>query len=179
MEVNGGMPPNCRVFVGNLDTKVTWKILKDNMQAAGEVVRVEIMKDSRGNSKGCAIVIYSSALEAQRAIQQMHEVELFGKPMHLREDLPVKRRHSRSRSPRHMSRVYVSNLPYSATSIQITQAFKKFGRIDKVEVPKDRHDRPKGYCYIYFGANSEAETAVREMGNSSFEGRIIEVSMAS
>mmetsp|Transcript_5886 Transcript_5886/g.10473 ORF Transcript_5886/g.10473 Transcript_5886/m.10473 type:complete len:107 (-) Transcript_5886:120-440(-) len=104
MEVDGGMPANCRVYVSNLDSKVTWKILKDNMQAAGEVSHVDILKDSRDQSKGCAIVTYASPLEAQRAVQQMNEVELFGRPMQLREDLPVKRRVSRSRSPRRVPR---------------------------------------------------------------------------
>lgn len=83
MEVSGGMPPYCRAFVANLDTRVTSKILKDNMQSAGEVVRVNVMSNSRGESKGCAIVIYTSSLEAQMAIQQMHEVKLLGRPMQL------------------------------------------------------------------------------------------------
>jgi RNA recognition motif-containing protein len=68
------------VFVANLDTRVTWKILKDNMQSAGEVVRVNVITNSRGESKGCAIVIYASSLE-KMAIQQMHEVKLLGRPM--------------------------------------------------------------------------------------------------
>ncbi|CAJ1340682.1 unnamed protein product [Effrenium voratum] len=77
----------CRVFVGNLAYSVTWKELKDHMRGAGDVLFCEILKEpgTALGSKGCAIVEYSSAREARRAIR-MTDTELRGRKMWVRED---------------------------------------------------------------------------------------------
>lgn len=79
---------NRRVFVGNLAYSVTWQELKDHMRRAGDVLFCEILKE-RGTtlgSKGCAIVEYSNASEARRAIRSMTDTELRGRKMWVRED---------------------------------------------------------------------------------------------
>ena len=54
---------NSKVYVGNLAWAVSWQDLKDHMRGTGEalnVAHVEVLTDSSGRSKGCAIVEYST-----------------------------------------------------------------------------------------------------------------------
>ena len=52
------------------------------MRAAGEVIRADILEESNGRSKGCGLVEYSTAEEAMRAVQILHDTELKGAHIH-------------------------------------------------------------------------------------------------
>merc|ERR1712150_42513 len=82
----GGCRPvalGCRVFVGNLAYSVTWKDLKDHMRMAGNIIRCDILPQpgTTLNSKGCGIAEYSCAAEARRAIRELHDTDLKGRPI--------------------------------------------------------------------------------------------------
>ncbi|BGP24410.1 heterogeneous nuclear ribonucleoprotein M [Rhodotorula toruloides] len=76
----------CRVYVGNLAFGVKWNDLKDFMREAGNVVFAEIMLLPNGMSKGCGVVEYSTPEEAQRAIRELSDQQLLGRPVFVRED---------------------------------------------------------------------------------------------
>lgn len=78
--------PGNRVYVGNIDWKVSWQDLKDHMRNCGRVVRADILMDNKGRSKGCAIVEYSTEEEAQRAITELTDSEILGRKIFVRED---------------------------------------------------------------------------------------------
>jgi len=75
-----------RVYVGNLSFQVRWNDLKDFASAAGTVVFSEIITLPNGMSKGCGVVEFSTPEEARRAITELNEGQLFGRPAFLRED---------------------------------------------------------------------------------------------
>lgn len=56
------------------------------MRQSGDVVHADIIEGNDGRSKGCGIVEYSSAREARRAISEMTDTELNGRPIFCRED---------------------------------------------------------------------------------------------
>ena len=74
------------VYVGNLSFDVTWQDLKDHMRQSGDVVRADVMQDDSGKSKGCGLVEFSSSKDALRAIRQLNDTELRGRPIFIRED---------------------------------------------------------------------------------------------
>ncbi|GAA5903696.1 hypothetical protein JCM6882_003389 [Rhodosporidiobolus microsporus] len=76
----------CRVYVGNLAYGVKWNDLKDFMREAGNVVFSEIMMLPNGMSKGCGVVEFSEPEEAQRAIRELNDQQLLGRPLFIRED---------------------------------------------------------------------------------------------
>lgn len=78
--------PTCRVYVGNLSWKVRWQDLKDHMKQAGEVVRADVFEDFQGRSKGCGIVEYTNVEDAQKAIKELTDTELFDRLIFVRED---------------------------------------------------------------------------------------------
>ena len=143
------------------------------MEQAGEVARVEILEDSKRN-KSCAIVIYSSALEAQRAIQQLDGKELDNKIIEVREDSGPRR----SRSPRKANQIYIKNLPYSVSWQQLKDAFAAFGEIVRVDIPKDANERSKGFGFVLFKNDGQAHNAIESMKNAEFNGRKIIVKHA-
>lgn len=80
-------PVSRGVFCGNLSYETTWQSLKDHMRQAGEVTRADVLMDrSTGRSKGCGIVEYEDAADARKALRDLHETELDGRQIFLRED---------------------------------------------------------------------------------------------
>lgn len=74
------------VFVGNLSWKAEWQDLKDLMGEAGEVEYAEIIMNREGKPSGGGLVRFASAKAAKRAIQDMQDTELLGRPIFVRED---------------------------------------------------------------------------------------------
>ena len=75
------------VYVGNLSWDVAWQDLKDHFKQAGDVAHADIMMENgTGRSKGCGIVQFSNARDATNAIRMLHDTELNGRLMFVRED---------------------------------------------------------------------------------------------
>ena len=74
------------VYVGNLSWNVTWQGLKDHFKQAGNVLHADVMMRQDGKSQGCGLVSFASAKEARRAINTLHDTELDGRLIFVRED---------------------------------------------------------------------------------------------
>jgi RNA recognition motif-containing protein len=78
---------NASVYVWNLSYDTSWQDLKDHMRKAGNVDQATILIDANdGSSIGCGIVIYQKPQDAQRAIRELQDSELKGRPIKIRED---------------------------------------------------------------------------------------------
>ena len=75
-----------RLYVGNLAFDCAWYDLKDHFKSCGNVVRADIMEEHGGRSKGCGIVEFALAEEAQLAIATLNDTDLKGRPIFVRED---------------------------------------------------------------------------------------------
>ena len=76
-----------RVFVGNLSYNTSWQDLKDAMREAGEVAFAEVLVDAAsGRSRGCGVVEFARAEDAENAIATLQEAEIGGRPVFVRED---------------------------------------------------------------------------------------------
>ncbi|KAA1116255.1 hypothetical protein PGT21_006622 [Puccinia graminis f. sp. tritici] len=74
-----------RVYVGNLPYAVGWRELKDFMREAGEVSFAEVLMGNDGRSKGCGVVEFSTGEAAQKAITELSDRPLLGRPVFIRE----------------------------------------------------------------------------------------------
>lgn len=77
---------NNQVYVGNLSWECQWQDLKDHMRSAGNVKFVDLFQAPGGRSKGCAVVEYETAQEAHTAIRELHDTDLLGRLIFVRED---------------------------------------------------------------------------------------------
>ncbi|KAI0063939.1 RNA-binding domain-containing protein [Artomyces pyxidatus] len=75
-----------RVYVGNLSYDVKYRDLMEFMRGAGEVLFAEVLITPTGISKGCGIVEFASQEDCQRAIRELSEQPLLGRPVFIRED---------------------------------------------------------------------------------------------
>jgi len=76
-------------------------------------------------------------------------------------------------------RLFVGNLPYSATEVDLREHFAAVGPLSYVYLPTDRETgKPRGFAFIEFNERSHAEEAIRRFDSQSFMGRTIAVNEA-
>src|SRR6187431_395862 len=76
-------------------------------------------------------------------------------------------------------RLFVGNLPYSATEADIKQHFGTVGDPMQVVIPTDRETgRPRGFAFVDYDDRSVAERAIQQLHGQPFKGRPLSVSEA-
>ena len=76
-------------------------------------------------------------------------------------------------------KLYVGNLPYSATEETLRETFSKCGTVDSVNMITDRDTgRSKGFGFVEMSSNSEAQKAIQELNGTTLEDRQIKVNEA-
>jgi RNA recognition motif-containing protein len=76
-------------------------------------------------------------------------------------------------------RLYVGNLPYSATEDQLTELFSRAGKVDSVRVMRDMATgRARGFAFVEMGTDEEAQKAITEFHEQQMDGRALVVNEA-
>ncbi len=76
-------------------------------------------------------------------------------------------------------KLYVGNLPYSATEQSLNEAFSQCGTVDSVNMITDRDTgRSKGFAFVEMSSDSEAQKAIQELNGTKMEDREIKVNEA-
>ena len=76
-------------------------------------------------------------------------------------------------------RLFVGNLPYSATEVDIRQHFGTVGDPLQVVIPTDRDTgRPRGFAFVDYDDRGVAERAIQQLHGQPFKGRPLSVSEA-
>lgn len=73
-------------------------------------------------------------------------------------------------------RLFLRNIPYTATEADFHQLFEKYGDLKEVHVAVDsRTGSSKGFAYIQFKAHTDAIPAYRDLDGTIFEGRLLHI----
>ena len=72
-------------------------------------------------------------------------------------------------------RLFVRNLPYSASESDLKQYFAKHGPVSEVNLPTDGSDRSKGYAFVTYLIPEDAVKALSSSDGDFFQGRILHV----
>jgi len=76
-------------------------------------------------------------------------------------------------------KLYVGNLPYTATEASLREAFSASGTVDSATVITDRDTgQSKGFGFVEMSTDQEAQAATQAMNGASLDGRQIKVSEA-
>src|SRR5690349_3067926 len=76
-------------------------------------------------------------------------------------------------------RLYVGNLPYSATEDQLTELFGRAGKVDNVRVMRDMATgRARGFAFVEMANDDDAQKAITELHEHQMEGRALVVNEA-
>src|SRR4051812_18814800 len=76
-------------------------------------------------------------------------------------------------------RLYVGNLPYSATEDQLTEMFSRVGKVESVNVMRDQATgRARGFAFVEMSSDDEAQKAITALDGSQVGGRNLTVNEA-
>lgn len=77
-----------------------------------------------------------------------------------------------------MSKIYVGNLPFTATEDSVRTLFAQHGTVESVSLIADRDTgRPRGFGFVEM-ARSDAARAIQSLNGSEMEGRALKVNEA-
>ncbi|OLP93515.1 putative RNA-binding protein [Symbiodinium microadriaticum] len=173
-------PVENRVYVSNLPWHVAWQELKDHMKSVGEVVYADIFTEDTGRSRGCGLVAFRRAEDAQRAVLELNDSELSGRQIAVRED-----RVDQSTGERKDCRVYVGNLAWIATWKDLKDHFRSVGEVKRADILSEGNlegARSKGAGIVEFSTKEEdlypsdetrASAAVEQLTGTEILGRKI------
>ena len=79
-----------------------------------------------------------------------------------------------------MSRkLYVGNLPYSASESVVSSKFSEFGTVESIKLITDRDTgHSKGFGFVEMGSEAEAQAAIANLNGADCEGRAMNVNEA-
>ncbi|KAJ5124247.1 uncharacterized protein N7515_008072 [Penicillium bovifimosum] len=78
-----------------------------------------------------------------------------------------------------MSKLFVHGLSWHTSDETLREGFQQFGEIQEAIVVKDRATlRSRGFGFVRFTTDAEADAALNAMNNQEFDGRVIRVDKA-
>jgi len=76
-------------------------------------------------------------------------------------------------------KLYVGNLPYSATEESLAAKFAEHGTVESTKLITDRDTgQSKGFAFIEMSKDSEAAAAISALNGADFDGRAMKVNEA-
>jgi len=77
-----------------------------------------------------------------------------------------------------MTKLYVGNLPFTATEESVRALFSPHGTVEKIALISDRDTgRPRGFGFVEM-SNADAANAAQSLNGKDFDGRALKVSEA-
>lgn len=76
-------------------------------------------------------------------------------------------------------KLYVGNLPYSATESAVTEKFAESGTVESCKLISDRDTgRSKGFGFVEMATDAEARAAIENLNGADYDGRPMKVNEA-
>ena len=77
-----------------------------------------------------------------------------------------------------MTKIYVGNLPFSATEDDVRALFAQHGNVESVALPNDRETgRPRGFGFVEM-SRADADRAIQAVNGQNLGGRALRVNEA-
>ena len=77
-----------------------------------------------------------------------------------------------------MAKIYVGNLPFTATDAEIRTLFSEHGTVESVSLPTDRETgRPRGFGFVEM-SGADASRAIQNLNGKDMGGRALRVNEA-
>jgi len=182
----GGSSVGTSVYIWNLAYDTSWQDLKDHCRAAGNVDQATILTGSDGRSIGCGVVVYQHPKEASRAIRELQNSRLNGRPMYLREDRVQlgggkgggkggKGGNKSDDKPSTGCQLFVGNLPFDISWQEVKDHFREVGDVEHVDLMEHADGRKKGFGTVKFFNAEDSKNAIKKLNGIELQGRSLEV----
>jgi RNA recognition motif-containing protein len=78
----------------------------------------------------------------------------------------------------HMTKLYVGNLPFTATEDAVRNLFAPHGTVEKLSLINDRDTgRPRGFGFVEM-SSADASRAMQALNGTDFDGRALKINEA-
>ncbi|KAI8335408.1 hypothetical protein BC941DRAFT_461962 [Chlamydoabsidia padenii] len=166
------------LFVGQLDWNCTQDQLRAFFEDNGKTVtnvRISMDRNQRDDgvkrNRGFGYVDFATAEDLASA-RELNGTEFQGRNIRIDDATPAPRRQKDENYSTRTSTVFVANIARSLDEAGLREAFESFGTITDVRLPVDREtEQIRGFGYIQFETEDQAEKAVKEMNGVSVNGR--------
>ncbi len=182
-----------RLYVGNLPSRLCFPELEDLFSPFGQIATADLITDpATGWSRGFGFVEMTNNEDAQAAITALNGHEVEGNTLVVNE-ASLMRGGPRGRVPHggdggrpsgglsrsRGTRLFVGNLPYSASASDVETLLKEAGTVASVSVVTDRGTgQSKGFAFVEMGSKEEAEVAIKRFNGQTQLGRVLKVNEA-
>jgi RNA recognition motif-containing protein len=76
-------------------------------------------------------------------------------------------------------RLYVGNLSFNTTELELREAFSQYGTVAETKMVTDRETgRPRGFAFVEMGSEQEAKEAIEQLNARELGGRALTVNEA-
>merc|ERR1712165_158649 len=165
-------------YVKNINDEYDEAKLNEMFQKYGKISSVKVMKSDDGKSKGFGFVSFEDSESAEKAVEELNGVEMFGKTLYVgRAQKKAERQQELKKKFEQLKlerlnryqgvNLYVKNLDDTIDDERLRKEFAPFGTITSAKVMNE-DGRSKGFGFVCFSSPEEATKAVTEMN-----GRII------
>jgi polyadenylate-binding protein len=180
------------VYVKNFGDALDSDKMMEVFSAFGEVVSAKVMEDDSGKPKGFGFVAFKDHESAAKAVDEMNEKEVPGKPelkftvcraqKKSERQTELKRRYEQYKAERIQRyqgvNLYVKNLDDTVTDEMLRKHFETYGNITSVKVMGDEGGRSKGFGFVCFEKPDDATKAVVDMNNKLIGNKPLYVALA-
>lgn len=194
-----------RLYIGNLPPQLCYPELEDLFTPFGTLLSAELMTDpTTGRSRGFGFVEMESGDAARAAISALNGSVVAGQTLTVNEagigrDAAASPRRSFDRPPLPSRpvgerpsfpqgqpraatggvRLFVGNLPYTASPTDLEKIFSQAGKVNSVSIVTDRATgQSKGFAFIDMGSKEEATAAIQQFDGKEALGRLLKVNEA-
>ena len=76
-------------------------------------------------------------------------------------------------------KIFVAGLPFAVSDSELQELFEPYGTVGSAKVILDREThKSRGFGFVEFSSNEEAEKAIKALDGTSLEGRTLTVKVA-
>ncbi|XP_065663272.1 squamous cell carcinoma antigen recognized by T-cells 3 isoform X3 [Hydra vulgaris] len=170
----------CSIFISNLLFSVDENHIKDMFEKCGDIDTIRIVKNRAGKSKGYAYLQFKSKLSVDSSLLLDRE-SILGRPMFVSRCVDKQNNPTKFKFPTQLDKhtLYVSNLPFEMTADQVTEHFSKIGKLKQVRLVTNRSGKSKGYAYVEYESETDAQSAIVKLDQVPLNDRPINVSLSN
>jgi len=158
------------LYVGDLHPEVNEAMLFEVFNKIGAVESIRVIRDSTFKSLGYAYVNYHNSTDAEAALDQLN--------FHVIKDRPCRVMWSQ-RDPANrrsgVGNIFIKNLEASIDSKSLVDVFSEFGNIKSAKVVLDENMHSKGYGFVQFETQEQADRAMSALNGKLMNGQKVHI----
>jgi len=159
------------LYVGDLGNDVTEANLFEIFNQVGAVASIRVCRDAiTRRSLGYAYVNFHTTADAERALEQLNNAPIKGRPCRIMwsQRDPAARKSGKGN-------IFIKNLDKSIDHKTLFDTFSQFGQILSCKIELDENNQSKGYGYIQFALQEQAEKSIAKVNNMMLAGKKVYV----